>query len=293
MRRFVFMCLVLVACQPTSPSVYEALEAWPSEPETALTVNGRDVPASEFIAFWQAHPEMTRQQVVDALVAREALVGEALGMRRGGAKSYDVARKRGLVNAMLRDEIETIEAPVPDDLDAYRRILSKPKGYRVTNLVLMPPEGGDASKPALAELAQVIKDGLPAEPTALDFVEARTRNYGVVRAHTDLHLVFPDEGVATPTGWTPVVPEFSKAVKAGVEAGQKVIGPFYTKFGAHLVLVEETITGETPTDDDVRSLAHRVASTRKQREALLAMMTTEMKARDWTVYPDAFDKEKE
>lgn len=292
MRGVAVILVLLAGCEPSSPSVYEALQSWPKESPTVLTVDGRSVSRAEFETYWSLHPQLSKDEVVQALIERETLVGRALSERRGGAGVFDVARKRGMIRAMLNDEIETVEADLPADLERYRNVLSAPTGYRVSNLVVRPLEGQKPDDPKLREVAELLRTRLDEGSVGLDLMRVREEFPSEYPVHVDLHLVFPtEEQGAIPPKWLKVDAEFAKQVKAGVAAKQKVIGPFSTQFGWHVVLFEEVLEGKSPSDAEVERLARHTASTEARREKMVALIADELKARTWSIYPDVFEQE--
>ncbi len=294
MRRLSLLAVVFAMACSDPPTVYEALNTWPAEAPVVLEVNGRKVSKSEFETYWKRHPALSAEEVTKALTLREALVDQALIERRGGAARYDFARKRGLVRSLLAKEVETVKAPVPEDVSKFERLLATPTGYRVSNLVVRPSvDGGSVDDPALLAEAQRLLGVLGDEPTSLDLVAAQKQASPGMRVSVDLHLVFPkpsDVHLGPPPQWLNVDADFAREVDEAF-GKKKVVGPFKTQFGWHVVLLEERVEGKKPTADEVQALASRALRTDAQKEKFFALVKEELQNQNWTIYSDVLSKE--
>ena len=297
MRAVVLSLVMLAGCGPNHPTAYEALKSWPSEKPVAIVVDDGAVSQKEFVAYWKRHPEKTREEIVEDLKVREALVQRALSERRGGPNSHDTVRKRGLVLALLKRDVESVSVPPVEDTFRYKKLLSRPSGYRVSNLVVRPATNADsADDPHLRVVADTMRSALGDEPTALDFVKLQQTPVAGVRVNVDLHLVFPtpaDSALSPPATWRQVDDDFAQAVDDGFRSGKRVTGPFKTRFGWHIVLLEETLPGVRADEATVDELARRVALTEAQKSKLTEIVGEELKSQNWAMYPDAVGKEQE
>jgi hypothetical protein len=295
MRRLSLLVMVFAMACSEPPTVYEALNTWPTEAPVVLEVNGREVSKSEFETYWKRHPNLSAAEVTKALTLREALVGQALLERRGGAARYDFARKRGLVRSLLAKEVETVKAPVPQDVSKFERLLASPAGYRVSNLVVRPSvDGGSVDDPALLIEAQRLADILGDKPTSLDLVSAREQASPGMRVSVDLHLVFPtpdNAHLSPPPQWLNVDADFAREVDTAFGENKVIVGPFKTRFGWHVVLLEDRVEGKKPAADEVQALAGRALRTDAQKEKFFSLVKDELQNQNWTIYPDVLSKE--
>lgn len=294
MRRLsLLVCVLGVGCSEP-PSVYEALSTWPADPPAVLEVNGRKVSKAEFETYWARHPSLTKAEVTKALSVREALVGQALIERRGGAAQFDVARKRGLIRSLLTQEIESVEAPKGEDVSKFERLLAKPQGYRVSNLIVHPSAEIGPEDPALLAEAIRLSEILGEHPTSLELVKAKQEARSDLKVTVDLHFVFPapnDTKFDVPPQWLKVDDVFAAEVEKGFGEKKTVAGPFKTQFGWHIVVLEEQISGYHPSADEVQAFASRVLKTEAQKEKFFALVKEELQQEDWTIYPEVLSKE--
>ncbi len=294
MKRLLLLACVFSAACSEPPSVYKALNTWPADPPAVLEVDGRKVSKAEFETYWERHPRLTKAEVVKALSVREALVGQALLERRGGAAQFDVARKRGLVRSLLAAEIETVEAPEVVDVSKFERLLAKPQGYRVSNLIVHPSPNIGPEDPALLAEAIRLLGLLGDEPTALGLAKAKKEARQDLNVTVDLHFVFPspkDTQLEIPPKWLKVDESFAAEVETAFAQKKAVAGPFKTKFGWHVVVLEELIPGHRPSADELQAFAQRVLRTEAQKEKFFALIKEELQKEDWTIYPEVLSKE--
>lgn len=143
---------VLSGCQDKTPShpdarqAYDMLSHAPVEKPLAR-INGRDLSAAYFEAFWAENPTLTRDDAIKAWVEQEVLAqhAETVLTQDDGALSF--ARKQGMVRALLRDEVENKvkfgDEAVDERLEKTRERLSaqmtQPAGVRVSHLLIHVP----------------------------------------------------------------------------------------------------------------------------------------------------------
>lgn len=294
MRRLSLLLLVC-GCSVQHPTVYESVKSWSVKGPVALEVDDTAVTKSEFETYWRRHPDLTRAQVSEALTVRQALVVRALADRRGGAAKFDMARKRGLVETLLEREVETVTAAPPKDTFRFKKILSRPAGFRVSTLVVRPPaDDTPVDYDALKPMADAIRTELPDDATALDLLRMSQVRADGARISVDLHLVFPkpsDSSLGKPKGWVDVVPDFAEAVESGFAARQHMIGPVKSEFGWHIVILEEQLPGKVADDSAIKELAQRVAIIEARQERLRSIVAEELKNQRWAMYPAVLDKE--
>lgn len=296
------------------PPTEEAFASLQDEPvdQVVARVDGRAVSLEEFEAFWRDHPEMSRQQALDALIDRELLVGEAI--RRGVPASKDLqfARKRAMVRQLLERQVEDevqredlSDSEVAERVDKIRHSVGHPPGMRASHILVTVPR--KAKKKASKEQVDkwyaeakrwlgAIRDELPEAPGALDLLAARDRFKGQVPEPLDVvvnaHLTFPigdpaEYGRDYPEGWRPVVPAFRDAAAQMARQGRlgELSDPVKTQFGWHLIVGEELLDAEVGDPKAARQVAIAQLLRQKRQEKLVEKMKQWLSSATVETYP--------
>jgi hypothetical protein len=254
----------------------EGEEAWEAArlvvaSEVLAVVDGEPIPVAEVELLWEVYPEWTREEVVRAAIERAVVAREA--RRRGFHERPEVsfARKQGMVQALLKEEVElaaTAEEGRGEELVALvQRRRRAPQGLRASHLVVLVPrmrEGDDGESVRIRAEARedLFDEALPLAEAARQWLGERSDDESLREAARWLqeevqggwevavneHLRFPRvaekvEPDQLPEGWTPVVREFAEAADEAAESGAVGIlsEPVRTEFGWHLIRVDEVL----------------------------------------------------
>ncbi|TXD38346.1 hypothetical protein FRC98_05480 [Lujinxingia vulgaris] len=288
------------------PPVDEAMSALvAASPETELARVGEvSLGEPELAIFWEAHPELDRQEAMDALIEETLLWQEA--QRRGLHQTPDAmfARKQGLVNAYLEGEIEAshlVDEPGEDFVAILQKNADFPRGYRSSHLVIVVPRMLPGDEKFAAERRRELREErfeqarawilasaerLDAAPT-LDalIAEAARLNEEVLpsgyQAVVNAHMRFarPTEGDVSqrlPEGWIQVVPEFSRAADA--LANEDELGtlsdPVRSPVGWHLLKVDEVLDGRPAEPQEVERFAAHALTREARAQAYTEALST-------------------
>lgn len=263
------------------------------------TVNGVAIGVDEFEEYWAHHPELTRTEVLDALTARAAVISDGLTRSRGTSPSVVHERKQAMVRALVRDfllELEDsseIPDPEPGDfVDAYAA-MGEPRGFRISQLVVYPlePNGPPEVWSAARASASELLDTLDEDATSFDLVELirgleLDENLG---SSIQLHFTFRDletDQYFNPPGWSGAVEELVQQVRVLASEDRRMVEePIETRFGWHIVVLEEVIAGHEPDQDDIREYAHARAAQRFAGQKITERILQRMRESTWTINP--------
>ncbi|RVU44759.1 hypothetical protein EA187_09465 [Lujinxingia sediminis] len=281
-----------VAHPPAEKAMERVLAASP-QPELAR-VGEVSLGVRELEIFWEAHPELGRQEAMRALIEETMLWQEAYKLGLHARPEAGFARKQGLVNAFLDEEVEAehrVDAPSEDFVAILQKNADFPRGYRSSHLVIVVPGtmpgdekfGADRRRELREERferaqawIEASAESLEAKPT-LDalLAEAQRLNREVLPAEyqavVNAHMRFarPAEGDVSqrlPDGWIQVVPEFSRA--ADLLASEHELGtlsePVRSPVGWHLLKVDEKLESQPADPREVERFA-AAALTREDR----------------------------
>lgn len=257
-----------------SERVFDGIEA----DRVVATVEGGTIVASEVAAWLDLHPDLTVEDAVRDLVDARLAALAAVDLREdANATRMDIverdARIRGRVLAWYdttvraSDEVAPPEALVDAWVDepANTTRYGRPPLARASQVIFRVPQGGADAHAAAGDRARAFARRLSAEPT-VDIEALHRLGQAEQTAVSELEdagfsvaieagLIFPevDSGAPNWPGLQAVVPEFAEAV-FGAEPGD-LLPAFDTAYGWHVVLVEEFLPGEIPSDDEIRAVA--------------------------------------
>ncbi|RAL22948.1 hypothetical protein DL240_08635 [Lujinxingia litoralis] len=300
---------------PRAAQVFERSFAQASpEASVVASVDGIALGAEELESFWKLHPELDREAALRGLIEETLLAREA--HRRGltDTPDADFARKQGLVNAFLHQEVEVPVGDVePDEnfVGVLQRHANAPAGFRASHLVIVVPQSLEGEANLRAERRRELyearyDEARPwieasaerlGERPSLDALweEAARLNAGELpegfEAVVNPHLRFArvEEGDVSqrlPSGWIQVIPEFARA--AGALVKDRGIGalsdPVRSAVGWHLIRVDEVMPEVPAQPDEVERFAareitreHRAQAYREQLEALIEQAQIELR----------------
>jgi low affinity Fe/Cu permease len=284
--------------------------------EVVARVGERAVSLEQFQAYWREHPQMEREEVLEALVERELLVAEAL--ERGEApESLADDRKRAMIRQMLREKVE--QEVTVDDLDAEEiakavesvsQRAGHPPGLRASHLLVRVPNKIDGKKlsdkkrkphfeRARRALVAILEE-LPEEATALDLFEARDgfvdQLEEPLELHVNAHLVFPfdaeDFSGELPDSWTPVVSAFRDAAVDMARSGRFGVlsEPVRSQFGWHVIVVEAKLPAGRPDAEAVGEVATFEVLRHRRAERFNELVTEWREDADVRSYPEVISQ---
>lgn len=325
--------LTITACEPRSlhpdvsdKAVIGLLDRAAKPSQVIAKIDDRELGLAEFERFWREHPELERQAAIDAFIARELLLAQALKApvpKRAPALTY--ARKRGLVDAWLEVNIERPLAVLPNPQghqplrDQVEQELSQPAGLVASHLlVLAPREYKDPATQKMVELTPEQRKplldqantfareqlapriaGKPATTLVLESLrdelasEASALGLSLI-VNKQMRFMRPDQPrqvSALPVGWINPVPAFVEAADAlardkGLGVVSEVIS---TPFGAHLILIDQEIPAVTPPAAQVDALAYKRALDAQRTQALNERTQALAKSSTYQIFPRALE----
>lgn len=328
-------CLLLttIACEPRSShpdvsdkAVIGLLDRAAKPSQVIAKIGERELGLAEFERFWREHPELERQAALDAFIARELLLEQALKAPvPKGAPALTYARKRGLVDAWLEANIERPLAVLPNPQGhqplraQVEQELSQPAGLIASHLLVMAPrEYKDPTTQKMVELtpeqrAPLLEQantfarerlapriaGEPATTIALELLrdelasEASALGLNLI-VNKQMRFMRPDQPrqiLALPVGWINPVPAFVEAAEAlardkGLGVVSQVIS---TPFGAHLILIEQELPASSPPASQVEAIAYKRALDAQRNQALNERTQVLAKSSTYQVFPRALE----
>lgn len=289
--------LVLLGCQEaTHPNVVTELREW--EPDRVVAVvDGFPIGAGEFEHYWALHPELDKEEVLEALIARQAALSNHLASVDSAGPEVQHARKQTLAKLAIGDILDTLAAESAETeiknaayVAAYKE-LGHPRGYRVSHIVVMPKdlEKVDEMTDELQKHARELIAKLPADPNSYDLIDL-VGSYEVpddMVLALDLHLTT----IATemnqydsPEGWKALDPDFVEGVEEMAERGETVSRePVNSRFGLHAVVLEQVIEEKEPDKDELREVALSFQLRSMAGERINEELLEKMRKADWWV----------
>ena len=231
-----------------------ALVAAPVFAQNAATVNGKpittakiDLMVKQVVAQGkQTDSPQLREAIKRELIGREVLIQEAdkqgFGTRPEVKAALENARQSIIINAMLADQVKKNpikDAEIKAEFDKYKAQLGD-KEYHARH-ILVPTE--EEAKSVIAKL----KTGSKFE----DLAKAQSKD-GAAANGGDLDW-------ASPAAYDPV---FSSAMVA-LKKGAVTDVPVKTKFGFHVIKLEDTRPTKVPPFEEVKQ---QVAESMQQRK---------------------------
>ncbi len=234
--------LALGACSQQDRSAKSA--AQPSTEPVAATVNGTpisqrtvDLLAKQGMTSGRPDTPESRQAIIDHLTLQTVVAQEAV--KKGLDKTPEVAaqidavRQSVLANAYVQDYVKS--NPVTDEMlkAEYDRIKATMTGteYKARHILV------DSEAEAKDIIARLKKAPAAFEKLAME----KSKDTGSKARGGDLGWFDPSR----------MVPEFS-AVLAKLEKGKFTEEPVKTRFGYHVILLEDSRPIEPPSLDDVK-----------------------------------------
>jgi peptidyl-prolyl cis-trans isomerase C len=219
--------------------------------EVAATVNGKPITNAAVDAVFaeQTNQQITREQVVSAMVVEEALIQEAerVGLTKDPKVASRIERQRRslVASLMVQDHLE--KNPVTDEeiQKTYDEVVAAEKGqeYKARHILV---EEETMAKSLIDELAG-----------GADFAELAKK-----------HSTGPTGTNGGDLGWfsakTMVAP-FAEAVQA-MEKGAVSKSPVKTQFGWHVILLEDSRDIEPPALDQLRPRIESFIKNRRNQE---------------------------
>jgi len=225
------------------PAKKDAAKKGAARPEAVATVNGVAVPRARFEALFAQQKargapdnDQTRSMMRDELVNREVLMQEA--QKSGVAKSgevqgqLDLARQEIVISAFLRDWVRKHPVSDADVQKEYERVKSEQgdKEYRARHILV---ETEDQAKALIAELK---KGGKFEELAAKNSKDPGSKDRG-----GDLDWHGPGD----------FDKQFTEAMMK-LEKGKYTDAPVRTRFGFHIIQLEDVRTGRFPALAEVK-----------------------------------------
>jgi len=258
MKSRYLVALAIVGLATTACSK-NGLEVKPAD--TFATVNGEAISKEEFSQFVNAisngsitadklTPEQ-RTQLTDRLVGLHLAANEAvksgLDKQAESAVQINLWRTNILGDAMVKDYLKknpVTDAEIQTEYDT--QISAMPQEYHARHILVKTKEEADAL------LAQLKKGA--------DFAELAKKNSqdpGSAKNGGDLGWFSPSS----------MVPEFGEAVKA-LQNGQMTDAPVQSKFGFHIIKLEETRKPSPPALTDVKAQVENLVKNKKVEKYL-------------------------
>lgn len=289
----------------------------------AAVVDGQQLGLLEFRAYWSGARDANRSEVAERVVGREIAVQR--GIRQGAHEkpSLSFIRKRAMVRALLRREVDrtiterdlSTEA-VDREVSKLRARLGRPAGMRASHLLVMPgsPDGadkpsksggGELGEPADRKRAQKwarrLRSELPERPGLPDLFELRRRYEERVpdplRIVVDPNLMFPAPDARSfegelPTGWMRVVEPFAEAADdlLGRSGAPRISEPVESRYGWHLVLPSERLPAKVPESEPLRELAISRLLKERRAERFEKLVGRWMSGASVAMEPSALDR---
>ncbi len=304
---------------PPADEAFRTLDARPVKAAVAR-VDGHPISLDEFQAFWNAHPKMTRDEALDALIDRQVLVDEAIKRGYLTRSHLQVTRKQAMVEQLLADDVEgpaskddLSDKDIDDLVSKLRAQVGHPPGLRASHLLIMVPPAAQkkASKKQVAQWFSqakdwlgTVRDDLPEAPTADDLLAAKARFKGKLpkplSVQVNVHMVFPIEpgpqyGHDLPDGWHPVVPAFREAATEMAKKGEfgEMSDPVKTHFGWHLIVPEKVYPAMIGDPEAIRQVAVARLLEQKRRKRLAKLTKKWLAESQLETYPQVIaDAEK-
>ncbi len=284
------------------------------------TVEGVPLLRADVELLWGSQPEWTAEEALEAAVEREVLAQEA---RRRGYHDRPEAkfgRKQGLVQALLREEVEEsarVQEERAERIEAIARARRRaPEGIRASHLVVLVPQEDDegrrlsseAKEPFFDEVRAVMdvaveRLGGRADDDALREVAAWLNEEVLpdfsegVEAVVNEHLRFPRPGERVqpdqlPSGWTQVVRPFGEAADEAVEEGKlgELMGPARTEFGWHLIRVDEVLPEQEVDPEALQEFVESQLLLEAQMEKLRPAVERWMSGARVEMYPERLER---
>lgn len=245
------------------PLVFVAACAFavPAMAKDIATVNGQGISKAEFDSAVKAigssqRVEMNdqiRQAILNEMIDREILNQEA--EKAGLAKKDDVkmvlaaSKKDILANAMMKEWVEknpVSDKEVKEAYDKFAKAASNEKEYKAKHILI-------EDEAEAKELLKKIKD------KKITFKKAAEKSIDTGSAEEGGEL-----GWATPQSYTP---EFAEAIKKA-EKGELLEKPVKSKFGWHIIEVEDSRQVEVPKLKEVEPQLKQTLTQKKLQEYL-------------------------
>lgn len=211
---------------------------------TTVKVNGVPIDRSTILAEAQYHPAESADEALNsatrALVIRELLLQHAgeLGIEAkpltdnaGRAETDEEARIRGLMDAVITVP-ECSEIHCRRYYDDYPAKFTTPDLYEAAHILFAADPAHSAAYEAAAQNAQQIIDTLQINPTAFS---------SLAHAHSQCSSA-QHGGSLGQFSRGDTVPEFD-AVLATLQAGELCTTPVRSRFGAHVLRLDNKING--------------------------------------------------
>lgn len=306
------------------PDPVEALERLrdDSVDELVATVNGYSLGAGEVRTRWRNDRSARRSEIVDAIVDREIAVQKGIERARPGDADLELVRKRAMVRALLREEVDREIAASdldPEELERVegriRRRVGRPAGIRASHLLVTPASSeatagrsddgsGKVGEPSERERArrwsERFRGELPDRPELEDLFELR-RNYrgelpDTLEIAVDANLAFPAPGARPfdgelPAGWMEVVSPFAEAAQRLLEEGREgeLSAPIESRYGYHLILAHGRVDPRVPEGEAVREVAISKLLEKRRSERFERLVEQWVARASVAIEPGAFE----
>lgn len=287
------------------PAPRKALEASRSgSPDEAVArVGDEQLGLASFQRYWERHPDTEPSSVVEARVDREVAVQGAFERDAVDERSLGLARKRAMVQSLLRRTVErevTAENVAEEKIERFaeqvRRRYGRPAGLQASHIAVALPkklrqaeavsdERAEAEEKAREWVERMYAD-LPEEADLPDFFRVRDEYEeqipGDLKVVVNAHIRFPRPSAREfkgdlPEDWSGVVSGLAAEAARLADDGEfeRISEPFSTRFGWHVVRVERELEGRVPDPEALRKFATWRAVRRERRKRL------EEKLRNW------------
>ena len=228
-----------------------------ADAKVLATVNGKSITQQDYDNYVQEHPKGTKldqKQTLNELISRELVYQDAL--KKGLDKDKEVLAKLEAVrqNLILGAALEkAMTSPAITDAELKKMYDSRVaefnvKEYKARHILV---KSKDEAEKVITELDM-----------GGDFAElAKKKSTGPTGKNGgDLGWFAPQQ----------MVPEFSQAVSQ-LEKGKYTKSPVQTKFGWHVIKLEDTRSAEPPTFDQVKPQLKKVAEQSRANDYLQSL----------------------
>lgn len=321
------VAVILVGCEQTavehpqpldalSSSLEQASRASTAQQDVIARVDGVALTRQDLELFWRDHPEYNKQQAVDALIARELVIarwkaGEVtLEEEPLSEVAIDLAaaRKRGMVRALLKEQVEgKVDVGVPDEqtvdaiVNGYLLTASKPAGYKIDQLVVAPKKDAPPEDWKRAEeLIRAFDARITPERDVLTQMQELYEESGgsegnlYIRVNRGLTFKSPgaDPTLSLPEGWLEVFPEVAKEADRVASMGGEGsrTPPVRSRVGWHILLIDEVIAAEQPSPEEIQDEVARQYERHLYSQRYSEFATPLVEAAHFELYPENLEE---
>lgn len=282
-------------------------------------VGERPLDRHVFERYWRERRSLERERVIQEVVDREVAAWKGLDGLGELRDELALARKRAMVRVLLREAIEeeagaeTLDEQVVEQrMKKLRRQVGRPPGYRTSQITIGVPAEvtkrrgkgeplSDAQKKhyerarAIAEEVRADFSGERVDIQAIYAVANRYRERlaknEALNIAVNAHMKLAKSGsLAThgspPEDWVVVEAFSDEAARLVEEEGEHRLSPVIeSRFGAHLMIVEDILPAKVPDEEELREVAVSQLLKTKRNELLQQRMSEWGDGAELAAYP--------